>query len=328
MNWFKSYFSKRKQYTQCENTKSSEEYLEYGVIQGSSLGPALFSCYISSFTHLNLHGKPFLFADDIAIIYAEDNYVNLESNINIDMAVIFKWMNLHKLTVNSSKSKLLLIKPKGRKLSIQYNNNLIEQVKKYKYLGLTFDEELTWNEQVNQVISKAAKIAGLFKKLQRRIPSDIKTSIFHSLFYSTITYGIGIWGNTFAKNIDKLQRLQNKAIKNLYGLHHRTATNTIHKNNKILKLKDYRNLIQLIHMHNIKNNQIKSNTQILLNSDVHQYGTRNSDNLRYEASHNLRGLESILQTGSQLYNNLDSSCKQMSSLKLKKKIKDQIIESY
>lgn len=38
--------------------------VDYGVVQGSSLGPILFLFYISNTSKLNLNVKLFLFSDD------------------------------------------------------------------------------------------------------------------------------------------------------------------------------------------------------------------------------------------------------------------------
>ena len=69
-NWFSSYLSNRKQYTQVNEHRSSLKEITCGVPQGSILGPILFLIYIndiSNSTELNLLS----FADDTTIYCSE-----------------------------------------------------------------------------------------------------------------------------------------------------------------------------------------------------------------------------------------------------------------
>lgn len=283
--WFKNYLSGRKQYTEYEQYKSKIEDIEFGVIQGSSLGPTLFACYISSFSKLKLKAKAFLYADDIAIVFRENNYTELEKQINLDLKEISEWMKIHKLTVNINKTKYMLIKKQmTAKIKIMYSGTEIEEVDIFKYLGIYIDAKLNWNQQSNEIAKKTRRIAGVFKLAQKRVPYEQKSSIFYCLFHSTISYGIIVWGNTYLKNMAMLQRIQNKAIKNLYGLNHRSSTTEIHKRFGILTLELHKKMIQAMQIHNMKTKKIKTNVDIIQNSEMHSYSTRTANNIHLHYS--------------------------------------------
>lgn len=74
----KSYLTNRKQFVKINNTKSSLLDTTCGVPQGSILGPLLFNLYINDMLKLNLKGKAQLYADDCAIIYSENNFIDLK----------------------------------------------------------------------------------------------------------------------------------------------------------------------------------------------------------------------------------------------------------
>ncbi|XP_055381841.1 uncharacterized protein LOC129612318 [Condylostylus longicornis] len=93
----------------------------------------------------------------------------MQKNINQDMEAIYNWMCVHKLSVNVSKTKYMLINSKSSEIYIKFNGNKINKVKEYRYLGVTVDEDLNWNQHVNETISKTRKIAGLFKKLEHQL---------------------------------------------------------------------------------------------------------------------------------------------------------------
>ena len=67
--WFKSYLTGRQQYATTAHQKSDHCNINYGVAQGSVLGPLLFLLYINDLNQTALHSKVHHFADD-NFIYA------------------------------------------------------------------------------------------------------------------------------------------------------------------------------------------------------------------------------------------------------------------
>ena len=62
--WFKSYLTGRQQYTTIAHLKSDHCSINYGVPQGSVLGPTLFLLYINDLNQAIVHSKVHHFADD------------------------------------------------------------------------------------------------------------------------------------------------------------------------------------------------------------------------------------------------------------------------
>ena len=91
----------------------------------------------------------------------------------------------------------------------------IEQINKYKYLGVTIDDQLKWNFHIDTVESKLNKRLYFVKKLQEfNIDKTICTLFYRSVLESVITFGITAWGGNALKNDTKrIDRLINKASK-------------------------------------------------------------------------------------------------------------------
>ena len=78
--WFKSYLEGRKQCTKFSGVKSTYLNILCGVPQGSVLGPLLFSIYINDIVNACDLSKPYLFADDGALLFdniCRKTYLNI-----------------------------------------------------------------------------------------------------------------------------------------------------------------------------------------------------------------------------------------------------------
>ena len=145
------------------NCYSKETILDYGVAQGSVLGPILFNIYIRSFAN-NVDSIGFDvggFADDhhlwkeLSIIF---QMKALGQNLNECFNVISSWMNDFFLRLNASKTKILVIAPASVKQQIPINGTIIDGecirfVNAAKNLGVLLDTELSFALQINRVVS-------------------------------------------------------------------------------------------------------------------------------------------------------------------------------
>ena len=73
LDWFVSYLSDRYQTVQIGTFYSNLKLIEYGVSQGSILGPLLFFVYVNDM-HTSINTGSFkLFTDDTCVIYQVKN---------------------------------------------------------------------------------------------------------------------------------------------------------------------------------------------------------------------------------------------------------------
>lgn len=72
LQWFESYLQGRRQCVCLEGVCGDELTINYGVCQGTTLGPTLFNIYINDLCDMIIRGKIFVFADDTAILCEGD----------------------------------------------------------------------------------------------------------------------------------------------------------------------------------------------------------------------------------------------------------------
>ena len=98
-----SYLKNRQQYTIINKIKSGWCENNYGVAQGSTLGPLLFLIYINDLPNAS-NLKVTLFADDAILTCIDKNPNILEHNTNAELKKIEDWMKSNKLTINYKKT--------------------------------------------------------------------------------------------------------------------------------------------------------------------------------------------------------------------------------
>ena len=151
-----SYLTNRKQFTECNNTPSETSKVVCGVPQGSSLGPLLFSLYINDLPiHTNFHVT--LFANDAVLVMKNNNINQLQRDANLELQVIDEWMKYKRLSLNCTKTNFFVCTTKRESKSvgsfkITIGNHDIQSVAKVKYLGVTFNKQLSWIAHIDNII--------------------------------------------------------------------------------------------------------------------------------------------------------------------------------
>ena len=67
-----------------------------GVPQGPILGLLLFSMYVNDFPLHLVHSKPFLYADDVALLARGPTVEDIELKLNQDPVIARKYLNTNK----------------------------------------------------------------------------------------------------------------------------------------------------------------------------------------------------------------------------------------
>ena len=146
------YLTHRKQVVHVNNTYSDQQSIVCGVPQGSALGPSLFSIYINDLPNASKF-ETRLFADDTALFLSNDNLKILKKDVNYELLNIKAWLNANNLSLNYSKTKYLLIKPKTKtsqlcKFAVTIKGIELKKYQSAKYLEIVLDENLNWKHHI------------------------------------------------------------------------------------------------------------------------------------------------------------------------------------
>ena len=92
-------------------------------------------------------------------------------------------------------------------------NGTLPKKNAFKYLGVMVDHKLTWEEHTRYIVQKLTKAREILAKLRHHTPQCILTSVYYSIVYPHLYYGVTSWGNTAARYTDRIQIEQNSIVK-------------------------------------------------------------------------------------------------------------------
>lgn len=329
----KSYVTGRHIYTYINSTKSQPMPINFGVPQGSVLGPLLFSLYINDIKNMATNNEINLFADDTCIFCTADNNNELQENANETLANCHQWLVNNRLTLNTEKTHYLNFSKdrSSTNISLHLENTQISQQRETKYLGIILQDDLKWEKHIQATIQKLNKQIPLYLAIRDILPIKKNSIIFNAISFSKINYGIELYGRKNTKWLCQLQKTQNRLLKTLSSKPKLFSTNSIHKSLDILKIHDQAKVRLMLTAHNYIHKKDKLNyayRNVKLNSDVHNRMTRNNNNIHIgHQAFNTNNL--VMEQSAIWWNDLNASQKNIKNREtFKEKTKKNIIDLY
>ena len=162
-----------------------------------------------------------LFADDTCLSLADANLHVLQAKCNEEAALVDEWFKANRLTTNSNKASNFPLSQYGtdsrvNSFFIKMGDVMLQKVSSVKYLGVILDEKVSWSDHMEYLTTKLSRNAGIFSKLRYYLNKETLIKVYHALFNSHLQYATLCWGTTNCTNLDRLQVLQNRAIRNMF----------------------------------------------------------------------------------------------------------------
>ena len=225
LQWFRSFLTDRTMRIKINNSFSDTFVLEFGIPQGSVLGPVLFNIYVRSvYKYIESLGFSIKgFADDHQL-YASFSpnlqFHYLGQKINDVLITMTKWMNSFYLKLNPNKTKIIVFGPNNIRNAIyikgtfiDIDNSCIRFNNVVKNLGVLFDSDMTFSNQVKDVVSSVFTNIKNISRIKSFLTTKEKTILVCSLILSKIDYCNSLYYGIGGALQSKLQYAQNCAAR-------------------------------------------------------------------------------------------------------------------
>ena len=134
---------------------------------------------------------------------------------------IYNWLGANKLSLNFIKTKHVLFrtlhsKPPPPHLSLRVNGKNIKRVCEVNFLGITYNENLSWKKHMLKILGRIRSGYGAIRKIRSYLTNKHIHILYYSMIHSNINYCLTTWfhGNKVIAN--KIQKICDKFNKMLY----------------------------------------------------------------------------------------------------------------
>ena len=162
LNFFTSDLENRSQRCFVNGHLSQKVSVRCGFPQGSILGPPLFLVFINDLPNCFYTAKTTMYADGTTLAFCASDTNSLESQINSELKQLNQWLVANKLTLNVSKTELMLITTRQKRTFIDDTLNVnicgqpVNQVMSVNMLGLQLERSLSWTKHIEHIYKKVA----------------------------------------------------------------------------------------------------------------------------------------------------------------------------
>ena len=219
LEWFKSYLG-RYQYVRIGDVVSQSLPVDYGVPQGSILGPVLFTVYVNDLLIVPKLCQTTCYVDDSKLYFKfkTNELCNAVSAVCSDLNEICRWCCHGSLLMNSDKAKPLVISvPKLLRQLPDFTATLcgkpISSTPVAKDLGVYLGQFLSYDEHIRNIVASCINNVIQINRIKHLLDKDALLLIISSFVFSRLFYCSSVWSNTSVTNIHKPQLVQNFAAK-------------------------------------------------------------------------------------------------------------------
>ena len=264
-----------------------------GVKQGDPGSPLMFMMFINDlekninsdidniFTLNELKLFILLYADDSVIFALSPE--SLQSMLN-DVQL---YCNTWGLKVNTTKTKIMIFEKgisRNTSYNFMYNDNILEVVNSFKYLGIHFFKNGKWFRTQKRIAQHASfALHNLFSIInQVELTTSEKCKLFDTLVSSVLNYSSEVWGFHEAKDIEIVHTkfcrkiLCVKKSTNLTGLYGELGRAPLLINRKLNMIKYWLKIIKS------KDNSLVKTIYLLLKNDVDNNNSYNGLNWAFQ----------------------------------------------
>ena len=215
--------------------------LDNGLPQGSVLSCVLFLLIINSIFEEAEEIKKLLFCDDGLFWATGPNLEDVIYIIQKAINSIAEWCDYHgpKISITKTHFNIFTKKTISYEPTLTLNGVNLKREEFVKYLGVTFDQSLTWGKHINKVAESCKQPLNMMRKVSKHDWGGDRATLklmYTSLIRSKLDYASFLFSNAADCHLKKLDQIQYKAIRIITGNYQCTMLDNLEAETNLLPL--------------------------------------------------------------------------------------------
>ena len=245
---------------------------EMGVPQGCILSVTLFSVKINNIVKaINPGVECSLYVDDFVICFRSRNMNIIERQLQQCLNKLQTWADKNGFKFSKAKTKCMhFCKLRGMhpEPSLHMNNTPIQVVPEFKFLGVIFDQKLTFIQHVRALKKKCQKALNLLKVVAHSdwgADRKVLLRLYRSLIRSKLDYGSIVYGSARKSYLKALDSIHNQGLRLVLGAFRTSPVKSLYAEANEPSLQLRREKLSLQYILKLKANPLNPTHEVVFN---------------------------------------------------------------
>jgi hypothetical protein len=234
-----SYLDGRTMFVDNGGVLSETGEITRGVPQGSVIAPLLFNLYYSGIVSCFAERDILLYADDTVIISSSTDIISTISKLSESALIVERYLQSMSMRLNTGKSYYMMFNVPAElgKGSLTTANWSIQRVESFKYLGIWFDSDLSFNVHCTKLIAHAKSKLYILLRYPRYRNHGEWRILFYAYILPLFLYGTECYMHCGVSLRQKLEHLYRKCGRIVLGNAQSKYDNSIYLRLNVLPLR-------------------------------------------------------------------------------------------